>query len=89
MEIAAYQLLLLDVSIEGLPVKTTVDTGAQSTIISRCTLNTVGRHMTKKGRPLPTLEKPTVRLYGKDVSGGGQQLTTSTFTVDGESIRTV
>ena len=67
--------LLLDVSIEGLPIKTTVDTGAQSTIISRSTLHAIGRHLSQKGCSLPTLEKPAVRLYGKDGPGGGQQLT--------------
>ena len=63
--------LLLDVSIEGLPVKATVDISAQSTIISHSTLQAVGRHLTQKGHPLPTLEKPTVRLYGKDGPGDG------------------
>ena len=76
--------LLLDVSIEGLPVKATIDTGAQSTIISCSTLHAIGR-------PLPTLSKPTVRLYGKDGPGGGRQLTITaqlplTFTLDGESV---
>ena len=83
--------LLLDVLIEGLPVKATVDTGAQSTIISRSTLHAIGRHLRQNGRPLPTLEIPTVRLYGKDGPGGGRQLTITaqlqlTFTVDGESV---
>ena len=83
--------LLLDVSIEGLPVKATIDTGAQSTIISCSTLHAIGRHLSQSGCPLPTLEKPTVRLYGKDGPGGGRQLTITaqlqlTFTVDGESV---
>ena len=47
--------------------------------------------MSQSGRPLPTLEKPTVRLYGKDGPGGGRQLTITaqlqlTFTVDDESV---
>ena len=39
--------LLLDVSIEGLPIKATVDTGAQSTIISHSTLHVIGHHETE------------------------------------------
>ena len=83
--------LLLDVSIEGLPVKATIDTGAQSTIISRSTLHVIGRHLSQSGHPLPTLEKPIVQLHGKDGPGGGRQLTITaqlqlTFTVDGESV---
>ena len=84
-------ILLLDVSIEGVLIKATVDTGAQSTIISRSTLHEIGRHLSQTGRPLPTLSKPTVRLYGKDGPGAGRQLTITaqlplTFTVDGESV---
>ena len=83
--------LLLDVLIEGLPVKAMVDTGAQSTIISRSTLHAIGHHLSQSGRPLPTLELPTVCLYGKDGSGGGRRLNITaqlqlTFTVDGESV---
>ena len=83
--------LLLDVSIEGLPVKAMVDTGAQSTIISRSTLHAIGLHLSQSGRPVPTLELPTMRLYGKDGPGDGRQLTITaqlqlTFTVDGESV---
>jgi hypothetical protein len=80
--------LLLNVSIEGLPVKATVDTG---TIISHSTLHAIGCHLNQIGRPLPTLLKPTVRLYGKDGPVGGRQLTITaqlplTFTVDCESV---
>ena len=59
-------LLLLDVSIEGLPVKATVDTGAQSTVISHSTLHAIGCHLSQTGCPLPILSKPTVWLYKKD-----------------------
>ena len=84
-------VLSLEVTIEGLPVRAMVDTGAQSTLISRATLRAIGRHLHQHGRPLPTLEKPTVKLYGKDGPGGGRQLTITaqvrlTFTVDGESV---
>ena len=68
-----------------------VDTVAQSTIISRSTLHSIGRHLHQNGHPLPILAKPTVRLFGKDGPGGGRQLTITaqlqlTFTVDGESV---
>ena len=78
LEIAAYQLLVLLCFLMCLlkvSCQTTVDTGAQSTIISCSTLHAVGCHLTQNGCPLPTLEKPTVRLYGKDGPDGGQQLT--------------
>ena len=57
---------VLDVQIEGVPVVAIVDTGAQSTIISRPTLRAIGRHLLEHGGKLPTLEKSTVGLYGKD-----------------------
>ena len=63
--------LLFNVSIEGLPVQTMVDTGAQSMIMSRSTLHATGCHLSQSGHPLPTLERPTVRQYGKDGPGGG------------------
>ena len=82
--------LFLDVSIEGLPVTAMVDTGAQSMIISCSTLHAIKRHLDDAGRPPPTLEKPSVRLYGKDGPGGGRELTIVaqlrlSFTLDGES----
>lgn len=67
-------LLHVDVGIEGLSVLAMVDTGAQSTIISRSTLRAVNRHLKQKGRELPPLELPTVRLYGKDGEKGGREL---------------
>ena len=42
---AVSPVLSLEVMIEGLPVRAMVDTGAQSTIISRATLCTIGRHL--------------------------------------------
>ena len=67
-------LLHVDVCIEGVPVRAMVDTGAQSTIISRTTLHAVNRHLKQQGRELPPLELPTVRLYGKDGEKGGKEL---------------
>ena len=51
-----------------------VDTGAQSTIISRSTLHAVNRHLRQQGRELPPLKLLTVRLYGKDGEKGGKEL---------------
>ena len=39
---AVSPVLMLDVQIEGVPVVAVVDTGAQSTIISRPTLHAIG-----------------------------------------------
>lgn len=51
-----------------------VDTGAQSTIISRVDLHQIGQQRCREGKPVPTLEEPTVKLYGKDAVAGGQRL---------------
>ena len=86
---AVSHVLMLDVQIEGVPVVAVVDTGAQSTIISQPTLHAIGRHLLENGGKLPTLEKPTVRLYGKDGQKGGRELTVTAqlqlFSVDGKS----
>ena len=88
---AVSPVLNLEVLIEGVPVTAVVDTGAQSTIIARSTLHKVGRHILENGGKLPTLEKPTVRLYGKDGRKGGRELTITaqlplSFSVDGKSV---
>ena len=54
-----------------------VDTGAQSTIISQSSLHAIGRRAKYEGCPLPVLDQPSVRLYGKDGKGGGRELTTA------------
>lgn len=69
-----FKLLHVDVGIEGIPVTALVDTGAQSTIISRSTLHAVNQHLKQKRRELPQLELPTVRLYGKDGEKGVKEL---------------
>ncbi len=48
-----------------------VDTGSQSTIISRAM---IVQHLRSRGQSLPVLETPTVRLFGKDGRGGGWDL---------------
>ncbi len=72
--LAVGALLHMNIDLEGLPVKAMVDTGAQSTIISRSTLYAVNHHLKQQGTNLPPLELPTVRLYGKDGQKGGKQL---------------
>ena len=83
--------LEMEVSIEGVPVKALIDTGAQSTIISRKTLHAIAQHLKHKGCSLPVLEKPMVRLFGKASKGGNCELTITaqlslTFTADERSV---
>jgi hypothetical protein len=78
--------LFLKVQIGGVPVEAMVDTGSQSTIISRSLLHKIGRYRKSKGESLPALEKPTARLFGKDGEGGGRELTiTAQIEVDIEA----
>ena len=84
-------LLELEVCIEGVPIIAMVDTGAQSTIISRSTLHAVTERLRQQGRSLPELEIPSVRLYGKDGERGGKALPITaqlslTFSVDSKSV---
>lgn len=81
----------LDIFIEGVPFTAMVDTGAQSTIISRQVLHKIARHLRQQGHSVPTLEKPSVRLFGKDGQKGGHELVITaqlnlTFSVDGRSV---
>jgi hypothetical protein len=60
--------------IEGIPVEAMVDTGSQSTVISRAVLHQVGRHLRQQGKEMPQLRLPTARLYGKDCGGERREL---------------
>ena len=71
---AVGNLCYTEVYIEGLLVEAMVDTGAQSTIISRTLLHAINHHVKQQGRELPPLELPSARLYGKDGEKGGQEL---------------
>ena len=80
----------MSVQVSGVPVEAMVDTGTQSTIISRSLLHEIGCHMKRTGQPLPCLERPTARLFGKDGEGGGCELVITaqvpvTVEADGES----
>ncbi len=51
--LAVGALLHMNIDIEGLPVKAMVDTGAQSTVISRSTLHAVNHHLKQQRKNLP------------------------------------
>ena len=57
-------VLYLEIEV-GVPVKATVDSGAQSTVISCDLLHKINRHVREQGRPSPILELPSATLYGK------------------------
>ena len=83
--------LLLALQVEGVKVSALVDTGSQSTIISRQLLHEIGKHLHSKGKPLPELEKPSARLYGKDGRKGNKELNVTaqlklTLSSDGKSV---
>ena len=76
--------------IGGVVVEAFVDTGSQTTIISRSMLHSIVQHAKSCGSPLPVLEPPTVRLFGKDGRSGGQELVVTaqlqtTVEADGKS----
>ena len=60
---------VLQVLIEGIEVEAMVDTGSQSTVVSRAILHVVGKRLHQEGREMPQLRVPTVRLCGKDCGG--------------------
>ena len=83
--------LYLEIKIEGYPVKALVDTGAQSTIVSRSLLHDIARHKKKQGRELPKLERPGVALYGRSgENSGALTITAQTefeFSLSGRSVK--
>ena len=66
--------LYVEIMIEGVPIRAMADTGAQSAIISCTMLQMIGQQLHRKGKPLPVLEKPPVKFFGKDGVKGGQEL---------------
>ena len=66
--------LELDVKIEGVEVTAMVDTGAQSSIISRSVLHRIGGHLKRQGKPVPQLQPASLRLFGKDGKAGKHEL---------------
>jgi hypothetical protein len=76
----------LQVSVEGLSVSALVDTGSQSTIISRSLLHKVFRHLKENGKALPTLDHPCTKFKGKGGHPIGAIAQVSfTLAVDGKS----
>ena len=60
----------MDLNIEDAVItKAMVDTGAQSTIISRKVLHEIARRLEAQQKPVPELEIPSVRLYRKECKG--------------------
>ena len=55
----------LQITVEGLSVSALVDTGSQSTIISRSLLHKVFKHLKENGKALPTLDHPCIKFKGK------------------------
>ena len=55
----------VDVSLEGLAVSAIVDTGSQSTIISRALLHKVFAHIRNSGNVPPKLQAPCTKFKGK------------------------
>ena len=55
----------LQVSVEGVLVPALVDTGSQSTIISRPLLHRVFSHMSKLGKSVPAMDCPCTKFRGK------------------------
>ena len=62
--------LELDVVVGGVAAIAMVDTGSQSSIISRSLCHKIGRQLRRLGKPVRTLEPVSVRLYGKDGAAG-------------------
>ena len=83
-------VIYLDVEVEGYPVRAVVDTGAQSTIISRDQLHQIAKSMQKSGRGLPTLVTPSAKLYGRSGSGRSELTITAEaqlqVTLDGHQV---
>ena len=76
---------LLDVSVGGLVVSALVDTGSQSTIMSRAFLHKVFAHMRGLGDTQPRLQEPCTKFKGK--GGNPIQITAQvplTLSVDGK-----
>jgi len=51
-----------------------VDTGSQCSIISQSVLHCIGGHLKSQGKPVPTLQPASMKLYGKDGRAGKHEL---------------
>ena len=66
--------LYCNVSVEGVPVRAMVDTGSQSTIISRSFLHKIVRQKKTNKEPDLVYKLPGVRLFGKDGPQGSPEI---------------
>lgn len=83
--------LYLDLTVGGVPTVAMVDTGSQSTIISRSLLHRIAKQCRLEGKDLPSLVQPTAHLFGKDGQRGGHELVITAqvdliLTADGVSV---
>jgi hypothetical protein len=74
--------LVLDVKIEGVGVTAMVDTGSQSSIISKSCFT----QLKQQGRHLPQYQPALVRLFGKDGKAGKHELGVTAFQVEADGI---
>ena len=86
-------ILSLNVKIEGVSINAMVDTGSQSTVISRSILHKIVRHLKSQGKELPSLQKPSLQLYGKGGKDDKNELhisaeTQLTIEADGHKVNT-
>ena len=63
-------------------MRTVVDTGAQSAIISRDQLHLVAKTMPAAGHDVPTLVTPSAKVYCRSGSGGSELTITADFTFE-------
>ena len=63
-------MISLPLLVEAVSVDAVVDTGSQSTIVSKEFLERVDQHLQGQGKSPPSLRVPQIRLYGKS----GKQL---------------
>ena len=73
--------LWLNVTVEGVPVDAMVDSGSESTIISRRMLHKVFCHCRQLGPPEPKLTVPSITFYGKGGKVSGKELLITAQTV--------
>ena len=75
-------VLYLNLKMEGYPIKAVVDSGAQSTIISRSLLHQVADNMRKAGRQVPELVLPSAKLFGRSGADSSELTITAETTVE-------
>ena len=86
-------ILSLKIKIEGVDVDAMVDTGSQSTVISRSMLHRIGKHLRSQGKEFPTLNRPHLQLFGKGGKNDTNELnitaeTLLTIEADGHQVST-